>query len=386
MGGWLDEARRGAAGVSAVVAALGDAPEGDSARLAALALARVEAHDALAQLLAHPTRVVRVAAIDALRTARSTKAGSVLLSGLQGEPEPWLRRRRAEAGLAIGGAPELAWKAEDWGVRAAVLAYLQGRSVDDSWWPSVEPCAESTDAEAAWRACALLADRTEDAPAALFDAALDHDSAFVVAQAARALVLRGLAPPADVPGLYRDDVPLDLEGLRALDDADAEDLDRAACALMLATDEHALIAAIGRLARGEEERWTRALAQACAHPAPRVRAAAVRGLDGKNSPAVWAAYDDRVRRDPDPDQRSAVVWTVGRRRELEGLTWLVRWWELPAAGVRVAVVEALAARVRKTSRARTTEVRAVLDAAVASGLESVSGPAAEALARFPDVR
>ncbi|MFK7929884.1 MAG: HEAT repeat domain-containing protein [Myxococcota bacterium] len=374
-------ARSGEAGVQQVVDVLLAATSDDEARLAALALARSSAIGALALALRSGPLGVRQAAASALATCRGPDVIEVVLGGLDMESEPWLRRERARAGLSAGATALRLWQTKDVHARAVAVASLGEAGDSPEWIDRLAFALESESTELVWWAAATLRAHTGEVPASAFDALLEHKSAFVVAQAALALSARGLAPAADVPGLWQDDVPRSLDEVRSLDDADPADVARAALCLGLACQIDALIAAVGRLAASSLPVATQALSAGAAHPVPKIRAAAVKGLSGKSGALVWAAYEDRVRLDPDPRLRQQIIWSLGRRREPEAVDALVRWFGMDL-GPKSAITEALCARVRKASSARSPEVRRVLEAVVASG-----GPSAElakqGLSRFP---
>lgn len=378
---WMRRAREGEAGIAEVRDRLHDEEDAEAARPLALALSRAGAVSALGVVLQSGGAAARVAALEALETVSSVEAGMVALRGHDEEPDAWLRRRRVALAVSRGVEVEDAWNAEDPGVCAVLLA---ADVVDDQ---HVEYALERAAAgsgrlwdEVAWWACVRAGG--ELGVASLLEAAGEHPNVFVVAQAARALRALGLAPAFDVEGLWREDVPLDLEGVRALDDQVPADVERAVIALRLARERDALLAAVGRLAGSALEPATTALVDGTTHPRPEVRAAAVRGLDGRTGPAVWAAYDAWVRQEPDPERRVSVVWTVARRREAQALDALLPWVDVEDRGVRLAVAEGLSERVRKRRRDRTGAARAALERLVAQADPVVTAAAQRGLARF----
>jgi len=372
---WIRTARSGAEGVAQVEAALRLADDAEEARLMALALARVDALEALARVLEAGTDAARDAVVEALPTA-SGSVGEVALAAARDEASPWRRRRLAALAAQQGADVRGLWDPDAPLVCAALLEHLTPEAAR-GWSERLEAAVQHGDAEVAWRAVVHLGHAGDLGVGGVLEEALEHDSPFVRAQAARALVRLGLVPTVEIPGLWREDVPLDLAGVRALDDTVPHDVERAALALGLAEDVDALLAAVGRLAASDTEAATTALLGGTDHPVPTVRAAALRALDGRTGEAVWRAYDRRVRLDPDPAVRTGAVWTVTRRRELEALPWIIRWADHDDPAIHVAAVEGLAVRVRRTARSRTAQVRAALERARDRG-EAAARQAVEA--------
>jgi len=376
---WIREARSGPDGVGRVVEALRASEDEAEARLMGLALARAGALDALGDVLATGSDTARDAALEALGTA-SGEVGAVALAAAATQAHPWRTRRLVALAAQKGADVGALWDPDRPAVAAVVLQSLPS-PVPAGWRDRLESACEAEDSEVAWVAVVRLAAESDLGAAGVLEDACAHASPFVRAQAARGLVALGLTPAVDVPGLWRDDIPLVLDRVRALDDSAPDDVERAALALGLAVATDALLAAVGRLAASELAVATDALVDGTDHPLPSVRAACVRALDGRTGEAVWGAYDRRVHHDPDPAQRTGAVWTVSRRRELDALPWIVRWAQATEPAVRRAAVEGLAVRVRRTARSRT---RDVYDALMKARQEPDLQPIAEeALARFP---
>lgn len=376
---WIRTARSGPDGVAQVVDALKSAEDAEDAGLMGLALARAGALEGLGEVLRTGTDVGRDAALQALGTA-SGEVGAVALAAARDQASAWRRRQLGALAARHGADIGALWDPGDPGVCAVLLSSL-AMPTPDAWRERLEEASQAMDPEVAWVAVVRLSAERDPGTAGLLEDASEHSSPFVRAQAARGLAALGLAPAVDVPGLWRDDVPLRLEEVRALDDGVAADVERAAQALTLASAPDALLAAVGRLAASDLPLATQALVDGTHHPLPPVRGACVRALDGRSGQAVWSAYDQRVQHDPDPAQRTGVVWTVSRRRELEALPWIVRWTGSEEEAVRRAAVEGLAVRVRRTSRSRTQDVRSALQAAADD--PDLAEVAAQALARFP---
>lgn len=363
---WLEQARSAPGPVAETLLRASDPEE---ARLAAFALRRVGAVAELGRAAGAEEPGVRAAVLDVLEAM--PEATGVLEERLDDEPAPWLQRRLARALLARepGRAPVLALDARG-PVRAAALTAR----------PEVSRPEHLDDVlpEVAWWAAVSRVRAPDPAWAEALRAASGHRDAFVGAQIVRALRAIGVA--VDGPDLDR--VPLDLEGVRALDDRRVEDVQRAALCLGFADAEPALLGALGRLAASSEDIATEAIVKATRHPVEGVARTAVRALDGRVGAAVWQAYADRVARAPDPELQVDAVWTVARRREPEAQELVVRWASGASGPVREAAVDGLLARVQKTRQARDAAARDVLVRRLVDGSVRERRDAARALGRF----
>ena len=390
---WLDRAKQDP---EAVVEALLAMQAPDEARLAAFALQRAGHGEALDRGTRASSPLVRAAVVDVLATAGRPATLEVRLAE---EPEGWLRVRLAAA-LARDPRrlPALIAHADP-GVRVVALdAARRADRVEPGLDEAADEAAREATPALAWLGCVLL--RTLEDPAGIdaLERACRHPDPFVAVQAARGLRLHGLSAPVEIRGLD-EAVPVDLDGVRALDDQDPADVRIAALALLHSTDDHALQAAIGRLAAAPEalpgagslgldavkdDLALSAIVAGCAHPLPAIQRIATRALDGHAGPAVWQAYTDRMDAESDPEERARVAWTVARRREHAALPLLVAWADDPDPVVVHAAVEGLRARVRKTARSRTDAVREVLLRRLQDAEDATRALAAEALGRFKD--
>lgn len=369
---WLERAK---ADPEAVAADLRGQRDPERARSAALALraAGPAGAAALRAALDASLPTIRSVVVEALALLPAGGGVDALAEHLPREPEPWVRRAVVRGAARAGVAEErlLAW-ARSGPVEVAVEALRAGRDRRGSAgaWAEVargrlgDAGGSFVGTELVWHvAAAMAAAGLDGAPLAPWRAS---PSPYV-----RARVAAAMDPERHRAASWT------FEAVWRLSDADPGHLADAARASVEADDLAVIRAALGRLAASEAT--TDAIADAARHPLPEVRRVALAALDRRAAPSVWRALAAALADEPEPDLRAAALFALGRRSEAESLAVLV---DALGAPPDAAVVGALATRVRRSARARTSEVRDALARAATVGAEAEAIEAVDALARF----